>query len=356
MPNRGVISIDTCLSFLDIFMVLGYLFSRIAGCENQQRKTLLIFVCETEFIPGKSLTAPKRRNYLLVKRKVNMRWQGRRKSDNVEDRRGISGRALAIGGGGLGGLVILILYFLLGGNPGEVTQTLQLDEAGSPAATGQPLSEKDKEMGDFVSVVLADTEDVWQKQFQESGEDYREPRLVLFSDQVSSGCGYAGAVSGPFYCPRDEKVYIDLVFFEDMQRQLGAPGDFALAYVIAHEVGHHVQKLLGIQDQVMGERGQVSEQEFNQLMIRMELQADFLAGVWAHYAQRATDFLEEGDIEEGINAAAAVGDDRIQRRTQGYVVPDAFTHGTSEQRVRWFKKGLETGDIRQGDTFSAGIL
>jgi uncharacterized protein len=284
-----------------------------------------------------------------------MRWQGRRKSDNVEDRRGIGGRGLAVGGG-LGGLVIIALILLLGGNPDEVMQNLQTDETTLPAAAGQPLSEKDKEMGDFVSVVLADIEDVWRPLFQEIGQDYREPRLVLFTDQVSSACGYAGAATGPFYCPGDEKVYLDLGFFEDMQRQLGAPGDFALAYVIAHEVGHHVQKLLGINDQVMAERGRVSEQEFNQLMVRMELQADFLAGVWAHHAQQATDFLEQGDIEEGINAAGAVGDDRIQRQTQGYVVPDAFTHGTSEQRVRWFRKGLETGDIRQGDTFKARNL
>jgi predicted metalloprotease len=285
-----------------------------------------------------------------------MRWQGRRKSDNVEDRRGLGGRGVAVGGG-LGGLgiVIAILYFLLGGNPGDVTQTLQVDQ---PYATGagEPLSEKDKEMGDFVSVVLADIEDVWRAQFQQLGETYQEPKLVLFSGQVDSACGYAGASSGPFYCPGDSKVYIDLLFFEDMQRQLGAPGDFALAYVIAHEVGHHVQNLLGINDQVMSRRGRLSERDFNQLMVRMELQADFLAGVWAHYARRATDFLETGDIEEGINAAGAVGDDRIMKQMQGYVVPDAFTHGTSEQRVRWFKKGLETGDIRQGDTFGSASL
>jgi predicted metalloprotease len=281
-----------------------------------------------------------------------MRWQGRRESDNVEDRRGIGGKQIAVGGG-LGGLVIVVLYLLLGGNPDKVVRTVQPDGTASPAGTGQPLSAKDKEMGDFVSVVLADTEDVWRTLFRQLGQDYREPRLVLFTDQVSSGCGYAGAVSGPFYCPRDEKVYLDLAFFEDMQRKLGAQGDFALAYVIAHEVGHHVQKLLGIQDKVMAEQGRVGEREFNQLLVRLELQADFLAGVWAHYAQQAANFLEQGDIEEGINAAGAVGDDRIQRRTQGYVVPDAFTHGTSEQRVRWFKKGLETGDIRQGDTFNA---
>jgi predicted metalloprotease len=284
-----------------------------------------------------------------------MRWQGRRKSDNVEDRRGIGGRGLAVGGG-LGGLVIVVLYFLLGGNPSDITQSLGTDGTGSPAGAGQTLSEKDKEMGDFVSVVLADIEDVWKAQFQQMGQEYREPHLVLFTGQVDSACGYAGASSGPFYCPGDAKVYIDLSFFEDMQRKLGAPGDFALAYVIAHEVGHHVQNLLGINDQVMAKRGRLSEKDWNRLMVRMELQADFLAGVWAHYARQAQDFLESGDIEEGINAAGAVGDDRIMKQTQGYVVPDAFTHGTSEERVRWFKKGLETGDIRQGDTFGATSL
>jgi len=284
-----------------------------------------------------------------------MRWQGKRQSDNVEDRRGIGGKGLAVGGG-VGGLIIIVLFVLLGGNPDEVMQSLQTETAVPPTTAGQPLSEKDKEMGDFVSVVLADIEDVWNARFQEMGQDYREPRLVLYTGTVDSGCGFAGAASGPFYCPPDERVYLDLSFFEDMQRKLGAPGDFALAYVIAHEVGHHVQNLLGINDQVMSRQGRVSEQEFNQLLVRMELQADFLAGVWAHYAQQAADFLERGDLEEGINAAGAVGDDRIQRQTQGYVVPDAFTHGTSEQRVRWFRKGLETGDIRQGDTFNARNL
>jgi len=285
-----------------------------------------------------------------------MRWQGRRQSTNVEDRRGSGGRGLAVGGG-IGGLgvVIAILYFLLGGNPGDVTQSLQVDQ---PYATGagEPLSAKDEEMGQFVSTVLADIEDIWNTRFQQMGGTYREPKLVLFSGQVDSACGYAGASSGPFYCPGDSKVYIDLLFFEDMQRQLGAPGDFALAYVIAHEVGHHVQNLLGINDQVMARRGRLSEKDFNKLMVRMELQADFLAGVWAHYANMEPGFLESGDIEEGMNAASAVGDDRIMKRSQGYVVPDAFTHGTSEQRVRWFKKGFETGDINQGDTFGAANL
>ncbi len=285
-----------------------------------------------------------------------MKWQGRRQSGNVEDRRGVSGRGLAVGGG-IGGLgiVIAILYMLLGGNPGDITQGLQVDQ---PYATGseEPLSAKDKEMGEFVSTVLADIEDVWNTQFQEMGKSYREPKLVLFSGRVESACGVAGASMGPFYCPGDEKVYIDLLFFEDMQRELGAPGDFALAYVIAHEVGHHVQNLLGTNDQVMAQRGRMTEKDFNKLMVRMELQADFLAGVFAHYARQIAGYLEAGDIEEGLNAASAVGDDRIMKQTQGTVVPDAFTHGTSEQRVRWFKKGLETGDINQGDTFGTSIL
>jgi len=285
-----------------------------------------------------------------------MKWRSRRQSDNVEDLRGTGGRGLKIGGG-IGGLgiVIAILYMLLGGNPGDITQSLQVDQ---PYAAGpsEPLSAKDQEMGQFVRAVLASIEDVWRERFRAAGEDYVEPKLVLFSGQVDSACGYAGASSGPFYCPGDSKVYIDLSFFEDMQRQLGAPGDFALAYVIAHEVGHHVQNLLGINEQVMSRRGRLSERDFNQLMVRMELQADFLAGVWAHYANLEKDFLESGDIEEGMNAASAVGDDRIMKRTQGYVVPDAFTHGTSEQRVRWFKKGLDTGDINQGDTFGAAVL
>lgn len=279
-----------------------------------------------------------------------MRWQGRRQSGNVEDRRSIGGKQVAIGGG-LGGLVIMVLLLLLGGNPDEVVQSLETGGPGAPSGTSRPLSEKDRQMGEFVSVVLADTEDVWGSLFRAAGREYRQPHLVLFSGQVASACGHAGASSGPFYCPGDERVYLDLDFFEEMQRRLGASGDFALAYVIAHEVGHHVQNQLGIFDQVMARRGRTGEREFNQLMVRLELQADFLAGVWTHHAHRTANILEPGDIEEGLNAASAVGDDRIQRQTQGYVVPDAFTHGTSEQRVRWFRKGYETGDLDQGDTF-----
>lgn len=282
-----------------------------------------------------------------------MRWQGRRRSGNVEDRRGMGGRGLAVGGG-VGGVVIVILYLLLGGDPAELARNLEVDSPG--LSGGQVLTERDRLMGEFVAVVLADLEDVWRAQFQQMGEEFVEPRLVLFSDQVNSACGFAGASTGPFYCPGDSRVYLDLSFFEEMQQQLGAPGDFALAYVIAHEVGHHVQNLRGVTEEVLSRRGELSGQDWNRLMVRMELQADFLAGIWAHHARRAPDFLEADDLEEGINAAAAVGDDRLQRRSQGHVVPDAFTHGTSEQRVRWFKKGLETGDIRAGDTFNAKDL
>jgi predicted metalloprotease len=285
-----------------------------------------------------------------------MKWQGRRQSGNVVDRRRIGGRGLAIGGGigGVGGIVILVLYLLLGGNPSEITQSFREGTASS-AESGE-LSQHDKEMGEFVAVVLADIEDVWSELFRQMGAEYREPHLVLFTGQVESACGYASAAVGPFYCPGDENVYLDLDFFEDMQRQLNAPGDFAMAYVIAHEVGHHVQNLLGISAEVTARQARLSERGANQLTVRLELQADFLAGVWAHYARQSRDFLDSADIEEGINAAGAVGDDRIMQQTQGYVVPDAFTHGTSEQRARWFRKGLETGDLSQGDTFSAARL
>jgi predicted metalloprotease len=286
-----------------------------------------------------------------------MRWQGRRQSGNVEDRRRGGGRGLAIGGGigGVGGIIILVLYLLLGGNPSEITQNLQGEGAVASSQAGE-LSQEQREMGEFVSVVLADIEDVWNEQFRQLGVDYREPRLVLFSGQVESACGYNSAAVGPFYCPGDENVYLDLDFFEDMQRELDAPGDFALAYVIAHEVGHHVQNLLGIMEEVSARQARLGEREANQLTVRLELQADFLAGVWAHYARQSSDFLDSADIDEGINAAGAVGDDRIMQRTQGRVVPDAFTHGTSEQRIRWFRKGLESGDLEQGDTFSAARL
>ena len=284
-----------------------------------------------------------------------MRWRGRRQSSNVEDRRRISGRGMALGGG-LGTVVVVILFALLGGNPEEVMEIL---DPGSNVQ--QPIGPQealpDDELAQFVSVVLADTEDVWKMIFRESGLTYREPKLVLFRGQTQSSCGFSSAASGPFYCPGDEKIYIDLTFLEDMQRQLQATGDFARAYILAHEVGHHVQNLLGVMDKMPAMQNPFGgSREKNQFIVRMELQADFLAGVWAHHAQKMKNILETGDIEEAIRAAGAVGDDRIQMRTQGYVVPDSFTHGTSEQRTRWLTRGIETGDPAQGDTFNARNL
>jgi predicted metalloprotease len=283
-----------------------------------------------------------------------MLWKGRRQSDNVEDRRGVTGRRVAVGGG-LGALAVTIIVLLLGGNPEEVMQNLQTSQAPGQEQT-RALTEEEKELGEFVGVILADTEDVWNQVFQQEGERYREPKLVLFTNATDSACGYAQSATGPFYCSGDEKVYIDLGFFQEMQQRLGARGDFAWAYVIAHEVGHHVQNLLGVMQQANERMQAVSQGEANRVLVRLELQADFLAGVWAHHAQRMKGLMEEGDIEEGLNAASSVGDDRIMKQQQGYVVPDAFTHGTSEQRVRWFTKGLKTGDMSQGDTFAADEL
>lgn len=275
-----------------------------------------------------------------------MRWLGRRGSGNVQDRRGMGGRAMM--GGGLGGLglVVAIVYMLMGGDP------TQLNLQQPPGESGVAVDATSDEGAQFVSVVLADTEEVWQELFRQQGREYQEPQLVLFSGQVQSACGFASAAVGPFYCPGDRMVYIDLSFYDILSQRFGAAGDFAQAYVIAHEVGHHVQNLLGISGQVDAQRGRVSEAELNQLSVRLELQADFLAGVWAHHAQRRFDILEPGDIEEALAAANAIGDDTLQHRTQGHVVPDSFTHGTSEQRVRWFRRGFETGDIAQGDTFA----
>lgn len=228
-------------------------------------------------------------------------------------------------------------------------------DGGAQGGSGE-LTELDKERGEFVSTVLADSEDVWNKLFQQSGKKYQEPQLTLFTQQVQSGCGIASAAAGPFYCPADQKVYLDTAFFDQLARQLGAPGDFAQAYVIAHEVGHHIQKLMGITDKVDRLRGQLSKKEFNEYSVRLELQADFLAGVWAHHSQEMFGLMEPGDLEEALNAANAIGDDRLQREQLGRVMPDSFTHGTSEQRMRWFKKGYDTGDLRQGDTFNTNPL
>jgi uncharacterized protein len=275
-----------------------------------------------------------------------MQWRGRRESSNVEDRRGVG---LPVVGGGLGLLVILVISLLTGADPRAL-----LDMAGGGGGTPQPPSATapTDDRGQFVSVVLADTEDVWNEQFAQLGRKYEDPKLVLFSGMVRSACGRASAAVGPFYCPGDAKVYIDLSFYDQLQRRFGAPGDFAQAYVIAHEVGHHIQNLLGISRRVEEMRGRATQAEVNRMSVRLELQADFLAGVWAHHAQRAKKMLEAGDLEEALRAASAIGDDNIQKQAQGYVVPDSFTHGSSVQRVRWFRKGFETGDLSKGDTFS----
>jgi predicted metalloprotease len=279
-----------------------------------------------------------------------MLWRGQRQSENVEDRRGMSRGGLAIGGG-LGGIVLLVIALLLGADPRQLLEQSPGEAPPPGTQSSRPVNPQEEELKQFSATVLASTEDVWTDIFGQQGERYRKPTLVLFTDQVRSACGTAGAAVGPFYCPGDEKLYLDLSFFRELQTRFRAPGDFAEAYVIAHEVGHHVQKLLGTMDRVDAARGRMSEAEANQLSVRLELQADFLAGVWAHYAQKKG-ILEPGDLEEALGAASAVGDDRLQRESQGYVVPDSFTHGTSEQRVRWFRKGLETGDVRQGDTFN----
>ncbi|GAB2547413.1 KPN_02809 family neutral zinc metallopeptidase [Rufibacter soli] len=299
-----------------------------------------------------------------------MKWQGRRKSSNIEDVRGQGGGGLGGGGGispmlliplfrllfskiGLGIVAVLALvFFLTGTNPITLLQQFVGGEPQYAQSGTYQGNAEEQQLAEQTAVVLADTEDVWSKLIQ----GYREPTLVLFSGQVSSACGQASSASGPFYCPGDEKLYIDLSFFEEMENKLGAEGDFAQAYVVGHEVGHHIQNITGTMQKVNAMRGQLSEAEFNKLMVRVELQADFYAGVWANHTQRATGFLEAGDLEEALNAASAIGDDRLQQQSTGRVVPDSFTHGTSAQRVRWFKKGFDTGDVAQGDTFNATVL
>ncbi|OIN59145.1 KPN_02809 family neutral zinc metallopeptidase [Arsenicibacter rosenii] len=279
-----------------------------------------------------------------------MRWIGRRESDNVDDRRGGGGGTGMVVGGGIGTLVIALIVMLLGGDPSQVFNQSGSDQVATEAPAGP---QADDEAAKFVKVVLADTEDVWTKLFAGQGEQYPKPIMVLFRGQTRSGCGMASAASGPFYCPADQKLYIDLSFYDELTERFNAPGDFAMAYVVAHEVGHHIQHQWGILEKVNNARGRVSEAEYNKLSVRLELQADFLAGVWAHYAQKTLKTVEDGDIEEAMRAANAIGDDRLQKETQGYVVPDAFTHGTSAQRVYWFKKGFQTGDLNQGDTFNS---
>jgi len=283
-----------------------------------------------------------------------MLLRGSRQSDNVEDRRGASPGGLAVGGG-LGGIVLLVIALLLGVDPRQLLNQAPSGDPRSATETNRPANASEEELKQFVSVVLADTEDVWTDVFRRSGKRYIEPKLVLFTDQVRSGCGLAGAAVGPFYCPSDQKVYIDLSFYKELKNRFRAPGDFAQAYVIAHEIGHHVQNLLGVMQRAKSGPNAMRRETANQQSVRLELQADFLAGVWAHYAQ-LKGIVEPGDIDEALRAASAIGDDRLQRESQGYVVPDSFTHGTSEQRSRWFRKGFETGDLRQDDTFSAPSL
>lgn len=280
-----------------------------------------------------------------------MKWMGRRESSNVDDRRGLSGGAIA-GGGGIAGVVIYLLYTFLSGGSVDTSEIARQVQPGSNQTLTAEQQAADEQRAKFVKVVLADTEDVWNKLFSENGSQYQEPTLVLFRGGVQSACGSASSASGPFYCPGDNQLYIDLSFNEDMQNKLNAPGDFAMAYVVAHEVGHHVQNLMGTSEKVQRMRRQLSEGEYNKYSVKLELQADFYAGVWAHHAQNMQNILDPGDIEEALNAANAIGDDRLQKQATGTVVPDGFTHGTSAQRMYWFKKGFETGDLRQGDTFN----
>ncbi len=283
-----------------------------------------------------------------------MRWQGREESKNVIDSR--RGRVKKVGAGlGIGSLIIIGLALFLGQDPSAILQQTQSQQA--PHSQQAPPSQADDQLASFVKVVLKDTEDVWNVLFREQlGRNYKEPVLEIYSERVNSACGMGTAASGPFYCPGDDKVYIDLSFYQDLKNRFQAPGDFAMAYVVAHEVAHHVQNQLGITMEIQRKRGRIPEKDYNNLQVRLELQADFLAGVWAHHAQNMKGILEQGDIEEAMNAAHAIGDDRIQMQSRGYVVPDSFTHGTSEQRMRWFRKGLESGDLRLGDTFEAVYL
>ena len=290
-----------------------------------------------------------------------MQWLGRRQSDNVEDRRGMSGGGKLAAGGGIIGVIVLVVNLLLGGNGDDAIQlpgTIQQTQSSQLSPQEQSA---DDERAAFVKVVLADTEDVWGKIFSDKGQQYPPPTLVLFRDAVESACGGASSASGPFYCPGDQKLYVDLSFYQELKNRFEAPGDFAMAYVVAHEVGHHIQKLMGISDKMQRLRSRVNETEYNKYSVMLELQADFYAGVWANHAQQikganGKSIIEAEDIKEALTAANAIGDDRLQKESQGYVVPESFTHGTSAQRIYWFNKGFQTGDISQGDTFNAQDL
>lgn len=287
-----------------------------------------------------------------------MRWQSGRRSSNVEDRRS---RRIPRGvkGGGIGILLLALVGMYFGIDPSMVMNVGNAVQKNLPASqSSEPYqaTPEEQEQAEFISVVLADTEDVWNQVFRENGKTYQVPTLVLFSGAVQSACGFAQAAMGPFYCPGDRKVYLDLSFYKELQNSLHSPGDFARAYVVAHEIGHHVQKLLGISDQVDRARQQLSKKEFNKVSVRLELQADCFAGVWTNRADRMRGILEQGDIEEALNAASNIGDDRLQKQARGYVTPDSFTHGSSAQRVRWFNQGYKTGDINSCNTFEAQDL
>jgi hypothetical protein len=281
-----------------------------------------------------------------------MRWLGQDESDNVDDRRGSSGGGGLLVGGGIGTVVIALIVMLLGGDPSDVLNQSP-SESTTSASQAPSGPQPDDEAAHFTRRVLASTEKIWGKLFSEQGAQYHDPTLVMFRGATQSGCGTAQQAMGPFYCPLDEKVYIDLSFYDELAKRFQAPGDFAMAYVIAHEIGHHVQKQLGIMEQTDALRARMSERQYNKVSVRLELQADFFAGVWAHHAQGQSFVLDENDVESALTAANAIGDDKIQEQTQGRVVPDAFTHGSSAQRVYWFKKGLRTGDMKQGDTFNS---
>jgi uncharacterized protein len=280
-----------------------------------------------------------------------MQWQGRRESTNVDDRRGLSGGGLAVGGGVLGVIFILAKFLLGDGDINDLQQLMPQQQ--QQEMTVEQKAADDKEAS-FVKVVLADTEDVWSKLFNDMGKSYTNPTLVLFRNSTASGCGNASAASGPFYCPADQDLYIDLAFAQQLKEQFSASGDFAMAYVVAHEVGHHVQDLLGVTQKMQQIQQRVSGTEYNKYSVRLELQADFYAGIWAHYDQKMKNVIKPSDIDEALTAANAIGDDRLQQEYQGTVTPDSFTHGTSAQRMYWFKKGYETGDLNQGNTFADG--
>lgn len=285
-----------------------------------------------------------------------MRWKNRERSQNVDDRRGSTVKRVG-GGLGIGAILMAVIALIMGENPLQVIQNLMSESGGNVQTVQTQTSPEEEALAEMVSVVLKDTEDVWNKLFREQfGKQYQEPKLVLFSGSVESACGFAQSATGPFYCPADQSVYIDLSFYDEMKNKLDAPGEFALAYVIAHEVGHHVQNLLGILNEVQRQKQSLSQADANQLNVRLELQADFFAGIWAHHAHKMKNIIETGDIEAGLNAASAVGADRMQMKARGYVVPDSFTHGTSDQRVRWFRKGIQSGLLSDGDTFGARSL